>query len=234
MPYYGLVIALARKVHQRLQNSRVDIDLDELIQEASLGLLAASQRFDPQRGIQFATFAYPRIQGAINDYLRRLDPLSQQDRGKVKSLDEARRRLSQSLEREPDTDELAASLDVDEDEVRSRELLSGVVEWQIGDDEHGDLDSVAADEEIPAQETNLARSELGGDVGECLSASMEPTEKRILLLRFWRRWTLERVGRLFDKPTQTVHNIERRARAKLKQCLEDKGWDVTDVIEALG
>lgn len=234
MPYYGLVIALARKVHERLRNSGVDIDLDELIQEASLGLLAAAQRFDPQRGIQFATFAYPRIQGAINDYLRRLDPLSQQDRGKVKSLDQARQQLTQSLARDPTSDEIAQSLDVDEDEVRSREFLSGVTEWQIGDDDHGDLDSAAADEATPEQETQLAQTELGSDVADCLSGSMESLEKRVLLLRFWRRWTLEKVGKLLDKPTQTIHNMERRARAKLKDCLEDRGWDVSDVIEAFG
>ncbi len=234
MPYYGLVIALARKVHQRLQNTGVDIDLDELIQEASLGLLAAAQRFEPQREVQFATFAYPRIQGAINDYLRRLDPLFTAGPRQGQKPGPGEAASHPVTGRDPTSDEIAQSLDVDEDEVRSREFLSGVTEWQIGDDDHGDLDSAAADEATPEQETQLTQTELGSDVADCLSASMESLEKRVLLLRFWRRWTLEKVGKLLDKPTQTVHNMERRARAKLKDCLEDKGWDVSDVIEAFG
>ena len=60
MDYYGLVVTLARRAHERLSAAGAAIDFEDLLQEASLGLLAAARRYDPDRGVEFSTFAYPR------------------------------------------------------------------------------------------------------------------------------------------------------------------------------
>jgi RNA polymerase sigma factor (sigma-70 family) len=63
------------------------IELDDLVQEASIGLLQAASRFDPSRGLSFATLARHRIDGAVLDYLRREDPLSRRQRRECAQLD---------------------------------------------------------------------------------------------------------------------------------------------------
>lgn len=73
LAHYGLVVHLARKRHASVQHFGLQIDLDDLIQEGLVGLLAAARRFDPDRGTAFSTFAYPFIKGAIEDYVQSLD-----------------------------------------------------------------------------------------------------------------------------------------------------------------
>ena len=230
MDYQGLVIAIARKIHERIRAADIELDLDDLIQEGSLGLLRAAQKFDPSRNVQFSTFAYPRIQGAINDYLRRLDPLSQQDRGKVKRLGEVRGKLVQSLEREPTAEELAGATDLETGEIDFLQQLRGLAESELNPNAR--TDSALLDLEASgSQESDLGREALAADVDSCLAEALEPVERRTFLLRFWRQLTLKHVGTLLKRPTQTIHNIEKRARDKLRQCLEGKGWSLSDEIE---
>lgn len=73
LAHYGLVVHLARKRQASVQHLGLQIDLDDLIQEGLVGLLAAARCFDPDRGTAFSTFAYPFIKGAIEDYVQSLD-----------------------------------------------------------------------------------------------------------------------------------------------------------------
>ena len=225
--YYGLVVHLARQSHQQLSCASAKIDLDDLIQEGMLGLLQAARAYNPQARTRFTTFAYPRIVGAIKDALRRLDLLSQKKRHQVRTLQLTRTRLLQVVGREPLKDELTDLLNLPDAALDQLESLNQIEEVLAGLDP--DLEAKIA----PDQEEEHFRQRLREEVHTCLAETLDEAEKRVLLLRFWAGLTLEKVGALMDRPPQTIYKIELRARRKLKEYLEGKGWEVEDVLEVI-
>ncbi|PMR74124.1 RNA polymerase sigma factor FliA [Billgrantia endophytica] len=89
------------------------IELDDLIQAGTVGLLEAMGRFDATQGASFATFASQRIRGAMLDELRSRDWLPRSVRRNARAVDEAVRRLDQHLGRPAEEHEIAAELDMD-------------------------------------------------------------------------------------------------------------------------
>lgn len=225
--YYGLVFHLAMQIHQRLQHVGVAIELDDLIQEGMVGLVQALQSYEPQAGVQFTTFAYQRIAGAIKDALRHRDPLSQDQRQRVRELQQARARLLQARGRAPLASELAAALVVSTMELRRREVM----------DQTGHLPGLLDPEQTPIiwpeQEDQVVWQQLGEDVRACLAAALEPAERRVLVLRFWAGLTLKQVGAMMGMEPQAVYRAEVRARRKLRDCLAGKDWEVDAVRETL-
>ncbi|MFV8781585.1 RNA polymerase sigma factor FliA [Microbulbifer sp. SA54] len=88
------------------------IDLDDLIQAGTVGLLDALQRFDPNAGATFSTFANQRIRGAMIDELRTRDWVPRSVRRNARQLEEALRRLEQRLGRPAEEREVAAEMGV--------------------------------------------------------------------------------------------------------------------------
>lgn len=107
--YMPLVRRQALSLQVRLPAS---IELDDLIQAGTVGLLEALGRFDATQGASFATFASQRIRGAMMDELRTRDWLPRSVRRAARSMDDAVRRLEQRLGRAPDEVEIAAALDM--------------------------------------------------------------------------------------------------------------------------
>jgi RNA polymerase sigma factor for flagellar operon FliA len=107
--YMPLVRRQALSLQVRLPAS---IELDDLIQAGTVGLLEALGRFDASQGASFATFASQRIRGAMMDELRTRDWLPRSVRRAARSVDAALRRLEQQLGRAPDEAEIAAELDI--------------------------------------------------------------------------------------------------------------------------
>ena len=224
--YYGLVLSLARKTHRRLLDAGGEIELDDLVQEGFVGLLEAADKYQPGRGTQFATFAYPRIDGAIKDYLRRLDLLSQQGRQQVKELSRTKEQLRQSLSRDPVNNELAQALGVSEEEVGEAETLGRVGEESVDGEGGQERTGLSVP---PLQDDDLAERELGKDVDDCLEEAVDAIERKVLVFRFWEEVTLQKIGDLLGRPLQTVFSAEQRARRKMRECLEGKGWEIADV-----
>ncbi|MCE8014878.1 RNA polymerase sigma factor FliA [Halomonas sp. MCCC 1A17488] len=117
--YLPLVRRQALSMQVRLPSS---IELDDLIQAGTVGLLEAMGRFDASQGASFATFASQRIRGAMLDELRSRDWLPRSVRRNARAVDEAVRRLEQSLGRPAEETEIAGELDMGLEEYR--QLLS--------------------------------------------------------------------------------------------------------------
>ncbi len=86
------------------------IRMEELESPGIVGLLLAVDGFDPNHGVDFSTYAQPRIRGAILDELRKLDPLPRSARQKAKGIERALVALEQQLGRQPEHEEVAAHL----------------------------------------------------------------------------------------------------------------------------
>ncbi|WP_104203803.1 RNA polymerase sigma factor FliA [Billgrantia saliphila] len=113
--YLPLVRRQALSMQVRLPAS---IELDDLIQAGTVGLLEAMGRFDSTQGASFATFASQRIRGAMLDELRSRDWLPRSVRRNARAVDEAVRRLEQRLGRSAEEHEIAIELDIGLDEYR--------------------------------------------------------------------------------------------------------------------
>lgn len=113
--YLPLVRRQALSMQVRLPAS---IELDDLIQAGTVGLLEAMGRFDANQGASFATFASQRIRGAMLDELRSRDWLPRSVRRNARAVDEAVRRLEQQLGRPAEENEIAAELEMGLEEYR--------------------------------------------------------------------------------------------------------------------
>ncbi|WP_280549479.1 MULTISPECIES: RNA polymerase sigma factor FliA [unclassified Halomonas] len=107
--YLPMVRRQALALQVRLPAS---IELDDLIQAGTVGLLEAMGRFNSGKGASFATFANQRIRGAMLDELRSRDWLPRSVRRSARAVDEAVRRLEQHLGRPPEETEIATELEM--------------------------------------------------------------------------------------------------------------------------
>jgi RNA polymerase sigma factor for flagellar operon FliA len=113
---------IAGHIHQSIPpNSHVD--LDDLVQDGMIGLLDAKQRYDPQKGENFMTFASARIEGAIRDGMRSQDWCGRSARTLMKQVLRATTKLTKQLGREPTSEEAAAEANLSLDEFHKARAL---------------------------------------------------------------------------------------------------------------
>lgn len=112
--YAPKIKIVASRLKAKLPNS---VEMGELFSAGSMGLLEALGRFKPELGIKFETFAESRIKGAMLDDLRRMDWFSRGQRHRVRTLEEAMRRLENETGASPSLEQLAAATGLTEREV---------------------------------------------------------------------------------------------------------------------
>ena len=112
--YAPLLDRCARRLSAR--TGRV-VAAEDLWSAGALGLIEASRRFDAARDVKFETFAEHRIRGAMLDEMRRMDHLPRRLRGEIDKVEKERNRLAHALGREPEAEEIAASMGVPLEDV---------------------------------------------------------------------------------------------------------------------
>ena len=197
----------------------------DLIQEGNLGLMKAAEKFEPERGFKFSTYATwwirQSITRAIADQARTIRiPVHL-----VESINRVKKTAGELLRRtgrEPTAEEIAAQLDMEP--ARVRELIQLAqdpisLETPVGEEEDAHLEDFIQDDEagVPADEAGrqLLRRELMN-----VLKSLTPREERVIALRFGledgRARTLEELGREFNVTRERVRQIEAKALRKLR------------------
>lgn len=139
---------------------------------------------------------------------------------------------------------MARHLKISEEEFRKRERLR-IVLLSVEDlsSEHSEMEECHAngynvnhstpEDAAIARVSEEEKAKLNNDVNDCLEESLEDMERSVLIHRVMEELTLVDLGKLWQTSKDTVWRKERDAKRKMKTCLENKGWEASDVMSLI-
>jgi RNA polymerase sigma factor for flagellar operon FliA len=204
------------------------VDDADLISYGLMGLIGAIERFEPERGIKFETFAMTRIRGAIIDELRSLDWVPRSVRSRAREIEAAQNKLEHELQRAPTEEELAEKLGIDQEELQTSllEIANSSVYaldelWTVSDssgDQVSLLDTISDPRADDPQET-LDSSEVKDRLTDAIG-SLPEREQLVVALYYYENLTLREIGEVLGVTESRVSQLHTKAVMRLKSRLQ--------------
>lgn len=208
--YSPLVKFVAGRVRSGLPPA---VEQADLVSDGVIGLMDAIDKFEPERGLQFQTYAVSRIRGAIVDGLRASDWVPRSVREKLRDIDAAQARLERSLGRTPTDPEVAAELGLSVGELRkvySQTAHTSVVSFEAALD---DEDTPRATADLPGADDDVPPGFLAA------VRELPERDQIVVALYYWERLTLAEIGQVLGVTESRVSQLHSRATLSLRRRL---------------
>ncbi len=209
MQYAPLVKYVAGRVRSGLPQT---VDVADLVSEGVFGLMDAIEKFDLSRGLEFQTYAVPRIRGAMIDALRAADWVPRSMRDKIRNIEKAHQVLQARLDRMPTEEEIAAELNITLNELRD---IYAKVSYT----------SVAATDDLMVVDTDAAPGEALEDeaMRTLLMRHVRQLRERdqiIVALYYYEGFTLAEIGKVLGVTESRVSQLHTRAVLDLRTLIK--------------
>jgi len=224
--YSPLVKFVAGRVAAGLPHS---IEQADLVSYGIFGLIDAIDKFDPERGFKFETYAISRIKGAIIDELRSIDWVPRSVRAKARSIEQAYSKLENELRRTPDDLELAKELEITESDLAQTlseisfvglvaldELLAAGNSERGNSTTLGDTISDRAYDPVDQYEVDEMKTLLADAINR-----MPDRERLVLTLYYYEGLTLAEIGQVLGVTESRVCQIHTKAILQLRSRLQE-------------
>jgi len=208
LQYAPLVKYVAGRLRTRMPET---VDQDDLVSDGVLGLMDAIERFEPDRGLSFQTFAVPRIRGAIIDGMRSMDFVPRSVRDKLRAVQRAHVVLEERLGRAPEDVEVAKEVGIPVQQLRDLTRKAHSSHANLDDFDLADELSNAADHRVEQ-----------GDVKASLMRVVDQLAERdqvVIALYYFEGLTLAEIGQVLGVTESRVSQVHRRVTTSLRQKL---------------
>lgn len=219
LDHYQLVRTIAGRMVRRFPSN---VEVEELINVGTLGLIDALDRFDPARAVPFKAYAEIRIRGAIVDALREADWVPRSVRRKFLRIEAARTRLRSHLKREPNREEMAADLEMTLSEYEDlcgdaevRRLIS--LDTPLDEDGGSTIGDQVAD-----GGASMLDEWIEGERAEEVKAAvarLPERERTVVTLYYMRGYQLKEIGETLGVTESRVCQISKQAVGRLSTWL---------------
>ncbi len=198
-------------------------DVDDVVNECIIALMAAIDSFDVDKNVKFETYASIRIKGAVIDFIRKQDFIPRSVRSFSRQFELAFSKLHSSLGREPTTEELATEMGLSVEKYRkllgesasaatlSFEELLYENNFEISDGENTNIS--------PA-EKKLAQSELATQISKAID-SLKEKEKQVITLYYYEKLKFADIAKVISVTEGRVCQIHTKAITKMRLSLKD-------------
>ncbi len=217
-------LPLARKLARRYQGAHEP--LDDLVQVASLGLVKAIDRYDPDRGIAFSSFAVPTILGELKRYFRDVGWSVRVPRGTQEAaikVEQIQRRLTAQTGRPPTFDEIAQYAEMSIEDVldaleaaAAHHAVSLDIPREDGEGEIGTLGDA-----IGEIDERFALVDTSASIGEA-AKQLSERERRVLALRFIADRTQTQIAEEIGVSQMQVSRILRKSLGRLAELVDEQ------------
>jgi RNA polymerase sigma factor for flagellar operon FliA len=197
------------------------VDAEDLMSYGMLGLIKAVEKFDPDKGVTFETFATYRVRGEVIDYMRRNDWVPRGVRKRAQEVDRASSEFLSELGRDPTEEELAKKLGINKSEIS--QTLShcerfNLISFEELVQDAANIESLLASDESP--EGSLQESELIQVLTRAIDALSE-RERLVISLYYYEELTLKEISAVIGVSESRVSQIHTKAVASLKKSLAE-------------
>ena len=222
LEHLPVVRFLARRIHERLPQH---VDIEDLVSAGVVGLLDAFTKFDPDKKVQFRSYAQFRIRGAILDSLRTLDWSPRELRRKGRAVEEAIRVLTSRLGGAPNESDVAREMGLSLEEYQ--QLLGDLKGLEIGT-LHAERNEDSGEEELAyvpgnPEEDPLFRC-LRGELEERLAEAIQnlpDRERLVMTLYYYEEMTMREIGLALGVVESRISQVHASAVAHLRAALKD-------------